>query len=422
MAHKGATLQQNSKRRRGETGPTSGRSRGLPVLTSRIERALWAVLTLSTSIALIQLYVHSQLAATRGAYTSFCNVNSTVNCDAVLMSPYGLLLGMPIAAWGLVSYGALGVLLYRRGKAVGAARTRTSLFLIGLALWNVGISLYMAGLSAFAIGAYCLLCVGTYLSVAITAVLAWQLAQADVAAGGTLVSFRRALTAGAVIATGIAAVATLQFAARPISGTTMTAADVQARDPEFHEWYTAQAVTKDLPVATHSKGPTDAPLTIVEFSDFECPACAMAFRDLHELAHQHPELVRIEFHHFPLDSECNPDVTTRMHPSACLAAIAAECAGRAEKFWEYHDLLFGAQDRLGRDDLIAKAAGLGIAPDTFAACLDDPAARTRVLSDAGAGAKLGITSTPTLIINGRMIEGALARDRYQYVIALERRS
>jgi protein-disulfide isomerase len=202
----------------------------------------------------------------------------------------------------------------------------------------------------------------------------------------------------------------------------MTEADVQARDPQFYEWYKKLPVTKDLPAAVHSKGPDDAPLTIVEFSDFECPACAMAFRDLHDLAHRHPELVRIVFHHFPLDSECNPNVSTRMHRSACLAAIASECAARAGKFWEYHDLLFGDRDHLGRNDLIAKAVGLGIPQDTFVACLGDPTARTRVLSDTGAGAKLGVKSTPTMIINGRAVEGALERTRYEFIIALERRS
>jgi protein-disulfide isomerase len=148
----------------------------------------------------------------------------------------------------------------------------------------------------------------------------------------------------------------------------------------------------------------------------------MAFRDLHDFVRQHPDLVRLVFHHFPLDSECNPNVPTRMHRSACQAAIASECAARAGKFWEYHDLLFGGQDRLGRDDLIAKAVGLGIPQDSFVECLDDPAARSRVLADTGSGAKLGIKSTPTLVINGRVVEGALERTRYEYIIALERRS
>jgi len=423
MAHKGATQQQNSGRRRGEAATGPSRPRAQPILTTGIERALWIAITLSAATALTQLYIHAQLAATRGAYTSFCHVNSTVDCDAVLMSSYGTLFGLPVAGWALLSYVTLAFLLYRRGKAVGPARSQASLLLLGLALWNASFSLYMAGLATLAIGALCLLCAVTYVLVAVTAILAWRLAQVDVGASGqSVLTSQRALMAAAVIAVGVAAIAAVQFSSRPVSGATLTAADVQARDPQFYEWYNKLPVTKDLPAEMHSKGPADAPLTIVEFSDFECPACAMAFRDLHDFVRQHPELVRLVFHHFPLDSECNPNVPKRMHRSACQAAIASECAARAGKFWEYHDLLFGGQNRLDRDDLIAQAVGLGIPQDAFVECLDDPAARSRVLADTGAGSKLGVKSTPTLVINGRVVEGALERTRYEYIIALERRS
>jgi len=330
---------------------------------------------------------------------------------------------MPVAGWGLLSYVVLALLLYRRGVSVGASRSQASLLLLGLAAWNVGFAFYMAGIAVLAVGAVCLLCAATYVLVSVVAVLAWRLAQADIgAAGQPLFTSSRILTGGAVIAAGLAIVAAVQFMNRPINGVGLTPADVQARDPEFYAWYTALPITKDLPEATHSKGPADAALTIVEFSDFECPACGMAFRDLHDFVNQHPDLVRLVFHHFPLDSDCNPHVSMRMHRSACMAAIAAECAARAGKFWEYHDLLFKAQDRLGRDDLIAKAVGLGIAQDTFVACLGDPAVRTRIVNDTDAGAKLGTKSTPTLIVNGRIVEGAIDRSRYEYLIALERRS
>jgi protein-disulfide isomerase len=245
----------------------------------------------------------------------------------------------------------------------------------------------------------------------------------DFAAGGRSVLTPQVMFGGlGAIAAGVVAIAAVQFAARPISGAAMSADEVKSRDPEFYQWYTTLPVRKDLPESVHVKGPADAPLTIIEFSDFECPACGMAFHDLHDLAERHPDLVRIVFHHYPLDSDCNPNVTVRMHRSACGAAIASECAARAGKFWEYHDLLFRAQDKLGRDELIAKAVGLGIPADTFTACLDDPAARARVLGDTGAGAKIGVQSTPTLVINGRVVEGALERTRYEYIIALERRT
>src|SRR5678815_3716388 len=157
MAHKGATQQQNSGRRRGETTPPSSRARTPPPRTDGLELALWIVLGLSAAIALTQLYLHAQLAATHGSYTSFCNVNSKVNCDAVLMSSYGTLLGVPMAGWGFVSYVALAALLYRRRKAVGPARAQTMLLAVGLALWNVGVSVYMAAISTFVIGTLCLL-------------------------------------------------------------------------------------------------------------------------------------------------------------------------------------------------------------------------------------------------------------------------
>lgn len=420
MAHKGATQQQNSGRRRGESLPAKG-SRSLAQQTVTIERGLFGALALAAVLALTQLYIHAQLAATRGTYTSFCNVSATVNCDAVLMSPYAILLGVPVAAWGFLSYVALAFLLLQRGRAVGAARSQASLALVGIAMWNVGVSLYMAGVSTLLLRHVCLLCFGTYLVVAVTAVLTWNLARVDLGASGQRVlTSQRALMGGGAVVAGVAAIAALQYAARPISGATMTAAEVQARDPEFYGWYTTRPITKDLPPDVHSKGPADALLTIIEFSDFECPACGMAFRDLHDLADRHPELVRLVFHHFPLDSDCNSNVPTRMHRFACSAAIAAECAARAGKFWEYHDLLFTGQDRLGRDDLIAKAVGLGIPKDTFVACLDDPTARQAIAIDTAAGAKLGVKSTPTLVINGRTVEGALERSRYEYVIALER--
>ena len=420
MAHKGATQQQNSGRRRGESPPVKT-SRAPAQQTATIERGLWITLAVAVVLALTQLYIHGQLAATRGTYTSFCNVSATVNCDAVLMSPYAMLLGLPLAAWGLLSYVVLAFLLVRRGRAVGAARSQTSLALVGVAMWNVGVSLYMAGIATFLLNHLCLLCFGTYLVVAVTAVLVWNLARVDLGASGQRVlTSQRALVGGGAIVAGIVAIGALQYVARPISGASMTAAEVRSRDPEFYGWYTTRPITKDLPPDVHSKGPADALLTIVEFSDFECPACGMAFRDLHDLAARHPELVRIVFHHFPLDSDCNANVSTHMHRSACGAAIAAECAARAGKFWEYHDLLFTGQDRLGRDDLIAKAVGLGIPKDTFVACLDDPTARQPIANDTAAGAKLGVKSTPTLVINGRTVEGALERSRYEYVIALER--
>ncbi len=387
---------------------------------SATELALLVVLGLDAALSLVMLYIHAQLHATGGTYTSFCNVSNRVNCDAVLGSQYALLGGFPVALWALATYVALAGLVAWRGRAPTPTRGRLTLLMVAVAAWIFVFSLYMGALAVWALGTICLLCAGMYVLNATIAVLAWQLARREPADPGSRLTRARALTGAGAIAVALAAAAAVQLGGASVSGARLTPADVQSRDPEFYRWYTTRPKIEDLPPPVHVKGGDDAAVTIVEFSDFECGYCAKAFHDLRELERAHGGNIKIVFHHFPLDSDCNPQVPARMHKSACLAAIAAECAARFDRFWDYHDRLFNAQDRLGRDALVETATGLGIDRDRFSACLDDPAARARVTADAAAGAKLGVKSTPTLFINGREVEGALDRDAYEYVIAMER--
>src|SRR5438132_1306120 len=160
-------------------------------------------------------------------------------------------------------------------------------------------------------------------------------------------------------------------------------------------------------------------LAIVEFSDFQCPFCVQAFRDLHELVRSRAG-VSLVFRHFPLDASCNRHVKGSLHPAACLAACAAECAGRQERFWEYHDVLFENSEHLERESLLRYARELGLDVTAFASCLDDPATLARVGEDVEAGARVGVNATPTLFFNGRAIAGALPdRIHYDYALIIE---
>jgi protein-disulfide isomerase len=426
MARKGATRRTDLGRRSGNAPARRATESGATAAplrhgTTGLERALLVVLALDGALSLVFFYIHAQLRATHGAYTSFCNVSDRINCDAVLGSPYAELLGVSVATWALLTYLLLGALVVWRRRASEPARARATLLLVGIAAWTVAFSLYMAAVAAFVIGTFCLLCIAMYVLNAIVAVLAWRLARAESRAG-PLLSARRTALGAAAIALALAVVGGVQLTATSVATAQLTREEVRTRDPDFYQWYTSRPVVAALPAGEHVKGPADAPITIVEFSDFECTYCARAFRDLHEVERQHRGTVRIAFRHFPLDSECNPHVASHLHRSACLAAIAAECAARYGRFWEYHERLFGAQGRLERDDLVATAAGLGIDRAAFAACLDDPASRARVIEDVEAGARLGVKSTPTLFINGRTVEGALERNSYEYIVAMERNS
>jgi protein-disulfide isomerase len=144
------------------------------------------------------------------------------------------------------------------------------------------------------------------------------------------------------------------------------------------------------------KGPKNAPITIVEFSDFQCPFCAKAQAILREVLDAYPTQVRLVYRHFPLER----------HPEAKLAAEAAECAAQQGKFWEYHDQVWANASQLNRDQLRAIAEEIRLDVQVFATCLEAGKPQTRLAEDVADGREAGVRGTPTFFINGRMVEGA----------------
>lgn len=145
------------------------------------------------------------------------------------------------------------------------------------------------------------------------------------------------------------------------------------------------------------RGPSDAWVTIVEFSDFQCPACGAAAPTIVQLLSRYPADLRLVYKHFPL---------TMIHPNARPAAIAAECAREQGRFWEMHDRLFANQRALTSDDLKAYASAIGLDIAKWESCLSNPGPAARVDADEALGEKLGVRATPTFVINGKPLEGA----------------
>lgn len=144
-----------------------------------------------------------------------------------------------------------------------------------------------------------------------------------------------------------------------------------------------------------SKGSGNAPVTIVEFSDFSCKACRAAQPRIAELLEETGEVVRLVYRHFPLRSE----------GGLFAAAVAAECAHRQDAFWPMHDLLFVHEGEFEREDLRAYAERVGLDGDDFATCLDSEEAAETVREDRAAGARWGVSGTPTFFVNGRRVTG-----------------
>ena len=154
-------------------------------------------------------------------------------------------------------------------------------------------------------------------------------------------------------------------------------------------------------------GSEDAKVTIVEFSDFQCPACGAAHPVVKQVIKEYGDRILFAYRHFPL---------LATHQYALKAAEAAEAAGEQGKFWEYQDILFANQDNLKTEDLKNYAKQVGLDMKKFNGALDSGKHKDKILSDLDDGEKFGVTSTPTFFINGQMNRGALNLDQFKSAI------
>jgi len=165
----------------------------------------------------------------------------------------------------------------------------------------------------------------------------------------------------------------------------------------------AQAISLDH---APTRGPAAAPVSLVEFSDFECPYCAEIAPVVQQLLAAYPTQVRFAFKHYPLP----------MHKESPLAHEAALAAGEQGKFWEMYDLLFAGQDKLTRDDLVAKARQLNLDVPRFTADLDSHRFKPQVDADRQEGNRLGVDGTPFFFINGHAISGGVGLADFKKLI------
>jgi len=159
-----------------------------------------------------------------------------------------------------------------------------------------------------------------------------------------------------------------------------------------------------------SLGPEDAPITIVEFSDYQCPYCKRWHEQVYQsLLNEYPGQIRFVYRHLPL---------TSIHPEAFPAAEAAMCAGEQNAYWQFHDRLFGG-DTLGSDLYTQYAQELGLDMASFEACVTEHKYQEAVQTDLDFAVDLGARSTPTFFINGLAVVGAQPLDVFKQVIDKE---
>jgi len=155
-----------------------------------------------------------------------------------------------------------------------------------------------------------------------------------------------------------------------------------------------------------TRGLADAPIEMIEFSDFQCPYCLRANPTIARVLSTYGDKIRFTYRHYPLPS----------HPNARPAAEAAQCANEQGKFWAYHDRLFAHPTELGPPELKQHAAAIGLDTAKFDACVDSHKYKADVDADVQTGAELGVDGTPAFFINGRMVSGAQPYEVFKRVI------
>ena len=165
-----------------------------------------------------------------------------------------------------------------------------------------------------------------------------------------------------------------------------------------------------IPVSgSPARGPNDARITLVEFSDFECPYCSLATGEVNAILSAYPKDIKLIYKQFPLS----------MHPHASLAAAASLAANQQGKFWQMHDALFKNFRKLSREHILELAKEIGLDMAKFTADLDSPKYQAAVKKDVADGETAGVYGTPSFFVNGKHYNGPLSLESIKPILDAE---
>lgn len=346
-------------------------------------------------------YLFSRKLESAAGTEALCNVNATLNCDSVNSSEYSELFGFPIALLGVAFYLGLAV-----ASMLSPAKTTRFFQIVALGgLASVAYSLFLGAVSA-SMGTFCIMCISMY---AANAILLWAgLRGLKVAEMGLFEDLGSLLSSRSVSAIVITFAVVVFGGMQMIQGEKQASgvatleqggADKPLPGEALARFYSSPRGPTELDGSEPVYGDPNAPYTVVEWADYGCPHCAAAAKELKHLVDQNPD-IQVRFKVYPLTSQCNPAVGRDSGPERCYAAVAADCAGKQGKFWDYQGLVFKNQHYLSLNDLrfMAEQSSLDLA--AWDECVQDPSMLDGVLADARAGDAVGVEGTPTMVLQG----------------------
>lgn len=392
-------------------------------------RALVIIYGIGAAISLWLLQIHFRLALGAGSLSGSCSIFAIPGgsgCEDVAVSAFSQIGFIPLAGIALGYY--VSQLLMRLWIRMNPQTRYEPLHVShNLASLAVIVTFFMAGISLFVVQSFCLGCAGLWL----VNLIAWPLSAFSIEGKlGSIISAnwetirpkqmnllrgrvkQGFLVAGfATLAIGAAAGLLEKSESQRMSG---DSANIVSR------WDSAPAafLPAEALAGERAKGASTetAVMTVVKFSDFQCPACQRAAQLFKPFYLRNKNKVRFVYRNFPLDGSCNPYTPNGGHYLACQIAVTSLCAAKQGKFYPFHDFIMDNQPQLSAAKIKEGVAALGLDSSALDACISSEATKEELTRDMNWADSVALRSTPTFIINGKRFEGGLTPDQWEELL------
>lgn len=352
---------------------------------------------------------HDILVTKFGKTDAACNINAQLSCDAVALSEYSELLGIPLGVWGAGYFMALLILcclvLFSKEQSPGLKQAYGFYSLIGFVT-----SIILAIISFAVLKVGCVNCIGIY-GITTGQFLALLFFWREIPKKFSIDNFNKYFGIAALIVVATVLIFSLTgWNQKPSISSVQPESTDETNITASH----LKENVIDIPIykspysgkgEDYRKGGEDAKVVIVKFSDFECPACKRMAMTLDQVLAEFGDKVQIVYKNYPLDNKCNSAITRPMHKYACDVAILARCSGLYGKFWEFHNLAFKEQSSISAQAAIGWAKEVGLSEEQIKSCQSDSSLMEKIKDDIQLANTIGVDATPTLYINGRQFVG-----------------
>jgi uncharacterized membrane protein/predicted DsbA family dithiol-disulfide isomerase len=333
-------------------------------------------------------------------YRSFCAISQSINCDTVSQSSYAIFLAVPVPVWGVIGYTFFLLCLpFAWSKAAEKQRVWTFLFFLSLAFSLC--SIVLAFISSFYIHSHCVMCIVSY-GINFMLVFYIYLIRKRFEVSGLLkaltndIAFlwqRKSLSVSVLLPYSVAVIVVLIFF--PVYWS--------FEPPEFSA-HIPHGMTEDGHPWVGAENPK---LEIIEFTDYLCFQCNKMHFFLRQMLANHPGKIKLIHRHFPMDHEVNPMVKKPTHIGSGKLAILTIYAATQGKFWQMSDIIFGIAREQPKIDIKKLAHEVGLDQRELSRSFFNAQIQHKLKKDILDGIKLGVTGTPSFVINGKLYQGQI---------------